>query len=348
MFARGTLVLGFLAAASLGLALWLNLPGEPPPAAVPGAGEPLIPGGGAMVANVSEIHLQSGQVKTTLQKGEAGWTILEKAGFPAATRKATALLDGLARSEKVAAKASDRARFLRMGLGESATTISLYDAAGSLLFSFAVGTQFLDPSSGRLLSYAFFEGLDRAWTASGFPPVGADPMAWAEREVIALSPARVKRVKVEFGERQGISLSRAEAVSYSFNAREFEGVDHDREGVNALAFALASVEAEDVAREGSLELFEVASAAYTAFDGLEVRVRFYDSEGVVWTAFAATYTPDVVDETDTPSVLPDAPPDGAAEAAALNARFSGWLFRLPLAKVSDILKTEESLRANPR
>jgi Domain of unknown function (DUF4340) len=345
--ARATIVLGLLAAASLGLAVWLNRPPAPPPVAA-GAGQPFVPGAAELAARASEIQLHAAAAKVTLQKGENGWNIAEKDGYPADGRKVTELLEGFARAEKVAAKSPEQARFARMGLGEDATTLSLYDDGGALLFSLDLGTQFPEAASGRLLTYAFFEGMPRAWTVSGLPRVAADPMFWADPEILSLSPARVKRVKVAFGAKQGISLSRTEASGLAFNARELEGKSADPDAVNALAFALQHVEAEDVAKAGTLELFEVASAVFTAFDGLEVTARFSDHEGVVWASFAAAYRPEVLEEADTPRVLPDAPADGAAEAAELNARLEGWLYRLPLAAVSAILKTEETLGADSR
>ncbi|HXV73888.1 MAG TPA: DUF4340 domain-containing protein [Sphingomonadales bacterium] len=345
--ARATLALGLVAAASLGLAIWLNWYGAAPPPAIPGAGEPLIPGAAALTQAASEIHVRSPKARTTLKLGEQGWGIVEKDGYPAHARKVAALLEALARAEKVEPKTDGRARFPRMGLGSAATTLSLYDGAGALLFSFDTGLQFPDAASGRLLTYAFYEGLERAWTASAFPPLDTDPMFWAERDVVSISPARIKRVRVAFGESQGVALSRAEADGVLFDARELEGRGNVA-AVNALAFALQDLETEDVAGAGTLELFEVASAVFTTFDGLEVTLRFFDSEGVVWTAVAAAYRPGVLEETDTPNVLPDAPPDGAAEAAALHARLAGWLFRLPLAKVSAILKTEDALRTDAR
>lgn len=344
---RATLILGAAALVTFLTALWLNSREFGAFSGAPEAGEPLVPGAAALLSPVSEIHVRSSSVRTTLKRTEHGWTVLEKSGFAADTKKVSALLEALMQGTKVEPKTSERSHFARMGLGEEATTISLYDRAGALLFSLDVGRQFQESASGRLLSYAFYEGLERAWTASGFATLDADPLFWIVRDPLMISPARIKRVSISFGERKGLVLSRTQPNPITFEAQEL-GNTADPKTVRALAFALSSFEIEDVSRGRDADLFNIAKVTYTTFDGLELHLQFYDLEGEVWLTFEALYHPEILEEKDTPDLLSDVPQDGLAEATALNDHFRGWRFRLNSTKVSDILKGAEDLISRKR
>lgn len=344
---RVTLILGVVALASLMTAMWLNGREFGIFLDAPGSGEPLVPGAAELLSPVSEIHVRSSAHRTTLKRGEHGWTVLEKSAFAADTKKVSALLEAVMRSKKVEPKTSERSHFARMGLGDDATTISLYDSAGALLFSLDLGRQFQESSSGRLLSYAFFEGLERAWTASGFASLDSDPQFWILHEPLMISSTRIKRVAVSFGARKGLVLSRQQPNAIIFESQELGGTA-DPKIVNALAFALSSFVIEDVDRGREADLFSIAKATYTTFDGLELTLQFYDFEGAVWLTFEALYRPEILEEKDTPNLLPDVPQDGVAEATALNTRLGGWRFRLNSAKVADILKGAEDLISQKR
>lgn len=340
---RTTIVLGAASLLTLALALYVTFRPMPHEAPVAGKGEPVFPGFASRLEQAAEIRISYGETATTLARGEDGWGVAERSGYPADENKPGALLRGIARAKKIAPKSGDPARFSHMGLGDEAIALSVLDQAGSPLVTFDVGRQFSDIQAGGLSTYVLTPDAKRAWTVSALPFIDPEPAFWLDREVISLSPARIKRVRVRFGDQGEVLLSRDRAADFPFEPAQFEGAPYNQAKVNALAFALSSVIADDVANASGLDLFRVAGATFTAFDGLVVTVTFYDSEGVVWAGFEAEYDPAMLEEEDTPALLPDVPRDGAAEAARFNERWEGWVYRLPLQKVTDIMKREEEL-----
>lgn len=340
---RSTIALGAASLLTLALALYLTFRPAPRETVVAGKGEPAFPGFAAQVEEAAEIRIAYGETETTLVRSGDGWGVAERSGYPADGNKPVALLRGIARARKIEPKSADPERFAHMGLGDEAVEISVRGRGGAALVEFDAGRQFSDIQAGGLSTYILAPAAERAWTVSALPFIDPEPAFWLAREVIALSPARVKRVRVRFGDQGEVFLSRTRAADFPFEPRQFEDMAYNQARVNALAFALSSVIADDVAKADGLDLFRVAAATFTTFDGLIVTATFYDSDGVVWTSFEAAYDPAVLEEEDTPALLPDVPRDGAAEAARLNGKWQGWVYRLPLQKVTDIMKREEEL-----
>ena len=340
---RQTLALGAAALVMTALALWAGLKENPASRAAAGAGEILVPGFAAQKDAVAKIVLSGPGNTVTLTRDGGIWRVGEKAGHPADGILAQLLVSGFADARKLEPRTADPAYLGRLGLGDGARQLNLENETGETLAAVTMGDQFMSPSGLGIVTFVWDQTEARAWTATGFPEISPDPAFWLDEDVLHLSQLRVKRVSVALAGTEPYAIGRPAPESANFAPLQSLGATYRQEAVNALGFALTDVFLEDATPAGGDDLFHVADAVYETFDGLTVTVSLFDREGIVWASFAAHHDPSVLDRPGTPAVLPDAPADGAAEAANLNALWRGKIFRLPLEQISAILKRRQDL-----
>ncbi len=340
---RLTWTLGILAGFLLGFSIYFLVEQEK----VRG---PDLPGGVLLeglaenITNVSQITLAGNEETTTLNHDGTSWKVAEKAGYPANGSFVQGLLSGLKQSERLDPKTNKPKYLERLGLGKSAVIITLMGEKSNILAVLTTGDQFLAPGGGGIITFAWDERDQRVWTVSSLPQISSNPAFWLRQEVIRLSTLRIKSVDIEVtgGPAWSVSKSSPEAQLFSLGASGPEQVNQPN--ARAIAYALAQILLLDVAQQDELELFRVASATYRTFDGLGVTLTFYEYEGEIWTTFEARYDENVLLGDETPPVMMDAPPDGAAEAESMNALWRGRAFLITVTKIAEILQSQETLR----
>ena len=335
-----------LAAFSLGLfviALFATGNGGHDTIVTGGEGETFLLGfiGGA--PEVSIITISAGDEVVTLNHTDGIWRVGEKGNYPADGFRVQMLVNGLSRSLKIKARTNDPNYFDRVGLGDAARTISFENADGDNVTTLQLGDQFMSPAGLGVLTFAWDDISERVWTISELPEVSTDPTFWVEADVLQLSQFRVKRVSVTLAGTEPYAVERQAPEAANFSPLQPMGGIFNQEAINELGYALSEIFLEDVALAETGELFHVADTKYETFDGLVIEISLYDNEGIIWVSFSASYNAAALEEEGTPSVMPDAPADGTAEATRLNALWAGHIFQLPIEQISKILKRKQDL-----
>lgn len=295
------------------------------------------------INEVRQIQLSGSEVTTTLRFDGKIWRIAERSNYPANPAYVQGLLSGLKGARRIEPKTSNPDYFDRLGLIENGLDVTVSNESGENLATLKAGDQFFSPAGGGITTFVLDQAASRAWTVSGLPQLSSFPAYWLAPEVVGISPLRVKSFEISFGDGQVWSAARSDLDGTNFVITPAGPVGVNPIKLQGVAFALNEVLLEDVTDMDALTPFLVASATYQTFDGLIITLEFYENDGTIWTTFAAEYNEEILLSADTPSVLLDAPMDGAVEAATLNALWDGRAFLISIEKISVILTRLEDM-----
>lgn len=322
-------LLAGLAAAAVALAVWVSFaPGDN---AGPGqTGEALFPGLADSLPAVESIALSGPQGQATLSLRLGQWVVEERFGYRADRGQIRSLLSGLVRARRLEPKTAEDARLESIGLGEDAVSLVLTGTEGRVVAALRIGRARVPAAGESRKTFVWAEGDQRSWLVSSLPALTTSPILWLDKEIISLSNVRMSGVTITRADGDVLSLS-GQANNVAALVVAGQSADEALAGgpANQTLTALSSLQFDDVAPPSEIEGEAVASARYITFDGLvvEVRVRAAASGGN-WATFRAEYDAEAALREENPSQMPDAPADGAAEAAALNAGWAGWIFQL--------------------
>lgn len=333
MTERTTNILGWLTLVAVLAAIWV-LFGEDPTREHGARGEPTFPGleGTINEAVKAKVWTKDGKGHVTLSKGDAGWTIEERGGYPADDAKVLTFLRGLVTSTRREPKTGSESGLKEVGLGPDAPAIEVMGANDKMLAIFKQGKRRAHPD-GKSLTYVIRPDEERSWLVTDLAEVSADPAFWIEPQVFDIKESRVAEVTLS-----GVTLSRGlDATDFSvLTAREDEkpaGAWELREP----AHILTALTATDVRSFEGLEAAPVQTVSLKTYDGLTIMLELYALDDATWARPVAFFDPSARDQGE-PGILPDAPEDGAAEAEAIKARVNGWLYRLAEADAKVLLK----------
>lgn len=375
-----TKVLATLAAAGIGVALVATLVGGGGSSSAPaggGASAALFPTFNTDVAGLTSLRIVRGDVTTTIAKAESGaWSIAERDGYPADPEKVRSLLVSLADARIAERKTSDPANYPRLGVedpapGNSAALVELRSGEkpfAALIVGRAPGeaVDFSDPGA-RARPGVFVRRAGEAATAllEKAIDIPAGPAGWMNQEILRLDRERTREAAFARPEREGapaesFRILRDSPAGETFRLEPMpEGRTLRSPGaLDPIATLLAFVTADDVARASSLDgIAPETTATFSTFDGLTLTATISRKDGVGYATFAASHTPvpaaaPPADATDAQKREAQAKADAdnqrvAKEAQDLNARLSGWAFKLPDFKLQQFATTLGSLLAEP-
>ena len=348
MTQRQTTVLGFVTLIAVLAAIWLAFGQRGGSTVDEGVGQPLVAGLAERINDVTHVHLTGPDGETMLTRVNGDWQVAERDGYRADADKVREMLVGLVRAERLEPKTANPDRFDRLGLdADQGVTVTLEAGAGERITTVRVGRRRFAGTNPR--TFVLPDGEERSWLVSSLPSIGSGPVVWLDREVAEVARARLAGVTLTHPGGEVVRITRAGPADTNFT---LEGLGEGEalttpSAANAPATALLSVRADDVAR---LDAFEDAreamvDARYHTFDGLTVDVALFTAGGETWAGLTAAYDPAAATEADAPAAMPDAPADGAQEAAELNRRWAGWAYKLPAFKVDDMVKNRVDLVA---
>lgn len=306
MSERMTNILGYLTLAAILGAIWI-LFGEDPTRDQGARGERTFAGLADRINETATVRIEQDGTVVTLTRAADGWGVAEKAGYPADEEKVRSFLRGLALSERREPKTANSERFARLGLGDEATRITLQDDTQGTLLTFEMGTR-KENASGRSLTYVFQASDTRSWLVGGLEAAPVDAAEWLDIDLVDIADARISSVTIN-----DATLKRDETVQGFV-------LDGLAEGETAAASykrseparTLAQLTLEDVEKTANPLLEPVSRVVAQTSDGLELSVTLFQRGDDVWAQFAAAATEVAVE----------------AEAASLNERTAGWLFKL--------------------
>ncbi|MEE2939560.1 MAG: DUF4340 domain-containing protein, partial [Planctomycetota bacterium] len=301
---------------------------------------PLLPALQEAINDVASLAVTTADGTVTLERGEGGWTLAEKAGYPARAERVRALLFELRDARVLEQKTANAARFTRLGLdapdaeGSTARRIVILSTAGEALCDLLVGDR--SSSQGGFApgqpapdaqTYVHPAGDGPALLVSGGFQADARANGWLDQELLDVPASRFKAARVTHADGETVEVARADMADTGL---EVLGVPEGMEpkvpdGTRAFTAALSRLRFDDVAPVESIDWAAgpMATAQFFTEKGLRIVAETVElpkageevAEGgeptmVTWARLRA----DVADPSEIPaapgddSMGPEAPP----------------------------------------
>jgi hypothetical protein len=316
------------------------------------ADERLFPGLEERINNVEKIEIvgPGNKVLTTLVKMEDRWAVTDRFNFRADWVSVRGLLEALVEAKVVEHKTKKEEFFPRLGV----ENVQSVDATGLMVrlddsdeLSLILGKT----AAGGVGYYVRPLLGERALLVNEFLEMSGDPMAWIDREILALHADRIQEMYVRHGDGEIIHAIRGGGEKNEF---VLENTPEGREvsspwTVNSYPSTLTSVVAENIRpAEGDLD-DSVTTLLFIASNGLNVQLEIYQEEGQYWLRVSANAEPSsaVAAASLAASGEEIAPVDPVTEAEELNNRHYGWEFEIPEFKYNSWAKRMDDLLAPP-
>lgn len=317
-------------------------------AEVSATGQPLFEDLRERINDVEQLAIDRPDAEQlVITKGDEGWVVENRNGYPADVAKVREILLALADADVLEEKTSNPERYAAIGVAdpEAGDGAGIRLTASGEAFEYAVIIGNENPGSGRYVRPAG-EATSLLIDTNPAPP--DDASGWLMRDLVDIETANVASVSITHADGETIRIEKAAAEDADFAV---PGVPDGRElsyptVANGIAGALNNLELEDVRRSFAAE--PIATTVFTTFDGLEVRVTSYGADddanwiGIDAEAAGAASTGEAGDETE--SAAPD---DLQERVEAIDSRTRERHFRIPGFKANllkrrweDILKAE--------
>lgn len=334
MSTRRLAVLALLAVLAIAAVLYTRTPViEPPPA----AGEVFLPSLADQVNNVSAVRVRTGggHLVAELVRDADGWRAVNRWDYPADTATLRAVLITLAEARRLDERTADPEAYHRLHVddvdAEAARGVELHVELPGESLAVIIGRT--DPA-GRG-TFARRPGEPRAWLVSGRIERFDRLDDWLDDRLIDLPVTRVRAVDIEPANGEPVHVRSERRGSDDFviaNAPAGATLLTPTIG-RSIARVVTDLRLEDVAPFGRLT--EARSEALTRFhtwDGLQIELEAVTA-GVDGGVEAAAARGEYV--LLRAAAGPDADSAVREEAAALNARWRGWAYRIPEFKLTN-------------
>jgi hypothetical protein len=285
-----------------------------------GAGNAALPGLLGKANDVASILIEHAGGAIALTSGEAGWTVKQRSGYAARTVKIKRSILGLAQLTLKEPKTRLKQKFAKLELqdpaaqGARSKRVRLFDKAGREIGDLIVGKN-RPGRAGRAAGglYVRKPGEDQAWLAAGATDLSRNIIDWLERKIVHVDAKRVKRVVINHPDGEAVEVVKATAEEslFSLNAIPSGKKLLSILDLTSIGKALANLVLDDVRKATDVAPFdagETTTIDVTTFDGLSVRVRMVKRDAVFWYQIDASGTHE--------------------EAAKINARTKGWVYRI--------------------
>jgi hypothetical protein len=317
-----------------------------------GAESPWLPELKQQLGELRRLRLQSSAETVTLVRGDGGWVVAERAGYPADFRQLETLLDALASARLVEQKTAKPEFFDRLGLVDieqpdsEAVQLEIWSAGEEPFVRVLLGKA----AEGRRGRYVRAVSGQQTWLIDTSPDPMTNPADWLERKLLDVDFSRVASVSRALGGKPEFSATRAVGgdAPLAIGALPAGKAPRYQSVFDAAARAILTAKPEDVRKAAELDFTGAAETVIGCFDGLRVTVRAIKAKDGDWVVLSAVMGAPVA-RADGPATelagdeelapAKDAagakPADVAAEAERLNRRLDGWAF-----KVSDYVYGE--------
>ncbi|MCP5431715.1 MAG: DUF4340 domain-containing protein [Alphaproteobacteria bacterium] len=266
------------------------------------------------------------------------WVLSEKGGYPVAEGALVGAVATVAGLELVEPKTKNPERHNLLGLvapdkGGGARALTLKEKSGAPIASVLVGEEPLHREVGsRRAVYVRKAGEDATFLAYTDLALETDPSAWIATDGLSLARDRVSAVRVTPAEGPAYAVKKGEGEGAAFT---LEGLGPEEElssayTLSTMAGALASPGIEDVAKAATLDFSKAARLDYETGDGLLVTARVARVGDAAWLTLDAAAKGDAKD-------------DVKSQAEAMNARASGWAYKIATTKADQMTKARADL-----
>lgn len=318
----------------------------------------LAPGFADRLNEVSEVHITTRDGTFSLTRGDGGqWTMPEKAGYPVMFEKVKELIVKTAGAKKVEPKTARPGNYGRIGVREPGAgdakgkLVEFRDGGGATILAMIFGDTKYRAGGSEPWTYTRAPDEAQAWLVDGLPRLESEAMRWLVGDVVDLGRSRVRSARVSHADGEVLEVRRASPRETDFTVANLpEGAElRSATAANGLASALANVTFDDVKLASDLDFSAASETVYETFDGLRITARTLRLDDDYWVRFDAEYDEALIAEPgdEQAVIIPDAPEDGAREAAGIAERVAGWAYRIPSYKGSDVVERLKDIIKEP-
>lgn len=319
------------------------------------------------------------QSAVRLERGDGGWKVTDKGGYPADLGKLREYLLRVADSSLIEQKTASRERYPDLGVSDldepGAKGIQVTIDGLAKPVSFIAGV-YNTKSSG---TYVRRSGEAQSWLATGNLIPDRDAKAWLQKDLANISAERIASVTITQADGKVLRVSRDSPTDAQYTIAD---LPKGREplsdyAASGLASALADLRIDDVAPASEVAPTEGAiRVRYATFEGINVDSSIWTEGTTRYASFNASLDRDAAEKyvqaarekaasdpagdagakspaddgaefgDDNAADKADAPPglsDLESEVAGLNAAFNGWSFVLPAHKTGNMTKSMEEM-----
>lgn len=300
------------------------------------------PGLEEKIPGIDHLIFTSAKQSSDVVLGEGGaWGVKQLDGYPADKHKIRQVLYRLAASKRMEKKTSNPDL-----LGK----LSLSDDLAMRIQLFAKGEEkpLLDILTGDgdktfKGTYIRAAGDNQSWLVSEDLTYGSAPLGWVDEVIINLDRARVWQIRINHKGLPPVEIDRKTPGGDFLlkNLPENANQDASHYDVYTVGTALENMKLANVAKADALPDAITTTAHFLTVDGLEVQVDIAPEkiEGQHWAKVSARFVPEAIQESAEAKKLSKKPEEVQQEAEAINARTSGWIYKLAPTPYKQLMKT---------
>jgi hypothetical protein len=259
------------------------------------------------------------------------WIVSSAGDYPADVGELRRVLMLLADAQLIEQKTSDPDYYYRLGVramdDPEASGVQIDIAGLPEPVSIILG----DSGINGNYTYVRRTQEEPGWLVSGKIEPGRQTRDWLDRTIVDLTSDRVQMITIAHPDGETVVIGKSSVDEAAFTLENmrpnellsFEGV------LNAIAGVPTRLELDGVVAQDDFDAADQSPVvtSFMTFDGLLLEFAVYNdnNQGLVKLSAAATKT------------------DAEAEAEAINARTSDWVFQVPGYKASQLTKRESEL-----
>ena len=271
----------------------------------PQSGELLFPELMDQINDLNEVVLESNLDKITLARGERGWGVKEKEGYPADLEKVKRTLIGMAELRIREPKTKNPELYKKLGLQDhdadesTSTLVTLKSNGGIGPTSLVIGQQRPDMSTPSLSEiFVRKPGNPQTWLVVGKLQLENILTEWLDKEIVDIDGKRIQRVKVSHPAGEVLTIYKTNPNELDYQIADMpKGYKISSPfNVNNVASTLAKLTLDDIKKEKEVD-FETKSgvkALMETFDGLQLTVQTAKDGETMYAKVSAAFDPSII------------------------------------------------------
>jgi hypothetical protein len=320
------------------LAAWIGLRKQAARVAPKYAHTEFLPGFAAHVREAARIHIVSKKNGTfdVVFKPNKGWVLPTKSDYPASFEEVNRTLVSLATLQTIEPKTAraDWLHYISLDTPPrgDGTAITVSSDRGRMLADIIVGkSEEIGDTIGAIGLFVRRPGETQSWLVRAQAELHSDPFDWLDKTIVDLDRTRIANTTVDLPDGQSFQVARDTRRDQDFH---LVVMPSGRELANAaaadgIATAVTDLTFDDVKPAKDIDFSGAVRAVTKTFDGVSITVDVVKIGSDYWAQFGAM------------NMVAD--PAMGRESRAINARVSGWAYKLPEYKGAAFMTTLESM-----
>jgi len=293
----------------------------------------------AHAREAARIHIASKKNGTfdVVFKPNKGWVLPQKNDYPASFEEVNRTLVALATLETIEPKTS-RADWLHyIGLDDPArggdgVAITVSGDRGRVLAAIVIGkTADIGDANGATGLFVRKPNDTQSWLVRAEYTPHSDQTDWIDKNVLDIDRTRIQSTIVDLPDGKSFEVRREKPADGAFTLASVPAGREmgDASTADGLATAITGLSFEDIKPGKEIDFSEATKVITKTFDGLSITSDVLHIGNEYWAEFGAM------------SMVNN--PEIAKQARIINARVSGWAYKLPDYKGAQFVTPLESL-----